>query len=610
MGVIRFNGISSADFGCTIQHRPNHTRGSRRGELIEVPGRNGAAVLEDGSFTTYKQEYVMAFKEGDTMPPYKRAAQVAEWLLGSRGFCRLEDDFEPNVYRMARYAGVLNIEQVADKYGQVVLEFECQPQRFLKSGESAVQITSTTNGNVTERSVIIDPIPQSADKARLTLLQKETLTYARGNLYTDVDGDYTYADMQEVKDPGDFEYTNVMDSSSARYIAGSRYSMNSHAFVDSENPECDCVVVPVPQNNETVRIRIKNATFSNWNTVYGGTTNNAFNKDYGRNPVNPSAPQDEYGDYYFDFQNDRSSFIVFNINPMSNPSSLIVTVNEPIIKINADGLTRYVGELALNDSNMLGVLKSNVTFPGSNVISATVEILNGETIVYSFDFNADGITLENLTNNEARPLIKATGIPSSPPSPVTQTLTMRDGMYISRGGTILRATSPEGMVYDKVSNPVSVSGYAYAYITGSGYVFLDSNGKTRSGSFVPSVSGNVQNKKVIIPAWAATICVATSRTNQSAALQFMAAYTAGAAVATVNGTTINLDFSVHDTIYLDCDLHDAYYDDGSSANAAVSFASTLTDYPTFPGLLPGDNTISVSSENATSFEIVPRWWVL
>jgi phage-related protein len=78
----------------------------------------------------------------------------------------------------------------------------------------------------------------------------------------------------------------------------------------------------------------------------------------------------------------------------------------------------------------------------------------------------------------------------------------------------------------------------------------------------------------------------------------------------VNGTTINLDFSAHDTIYLDCDLHDAYYEDGSSANAAVSFSSTLTDYPTFPGLLPGDNTISVSSENTVSFEIVPRWWVL
>jgi len=163
MGVIRFNGISSADFGCTIERRPNHTRGSRRGKLIEVPGRNGAAVLEDGSFTTYTQEYVMAFKEGDTMPPYKRAAQVAEWLLGSRGFCRLEDDFEPNVYRMARYAGALNIEQVADKYGQVVLEFECQPQRYSKVGETEISVESSVDsGGLYIGAITMQGIPYGA----------------------------------------------------------------------------------------------------------------------------------------------------------------------------------------------------------------------------------------------------------------------------------------------------------------------------------------------------------------------------------------------------------------------------------------------------------------
>ena len=163
MGVIRFNGISSADFGCTIERRPNHSRGSRRGELIEVPGRNGAAVLEDGSFTTYTQEYAMAFKEGDTVPPYKRAAQVAEWLLGSRGFCRLEDDFEPNVYRMARYAGALNIEQVADEYGRVVLEFECQPQRYFLFGECDISISNYNNS----ATVVVRNIPETVESVKV-----------------------------------------------------------------------------------------------------------------------------------------------------------------------------------------------------------------------------------------------------------------------------------------------------------------------------------------------------------------------------------------------------------------------------------------------------------
>lgn len=163
MGVISFNGRSSSEFGCTIEQRPDHTRGSRRGELIEAPGRNGAMVLEDGSYTTYIQSYVVAFKEGGTLPPYRRAAQVAEWLLGSKGFCRLEDDFEPGFFRLARYAGPLNINQVVDAYGRCTLEFECQPQRYLKMGDTEIGMsTPFSSESVSVPGEIQMPIPYGA----------------------------------------------------------------------------------------------------------------------------------------------------------------------------------------------------------------------------------------------------------------------------------------------------------------------------------------------------------------------------------------------------------------------------------------------------------------
>ena len=282
MGVIRFNGISSADFGCTIERRPNHTRGSRRGELIEVPGRNGAAVLEDGSFATYKQEYVMAFKEGDTMPPYKRAAQVAEWLLGSRGFCRLEDDFEPNVYRMARYAGALNIEQVADEYGRVVLEFECQPQRYLKSGEVETRVESNVSGTST---MDVANLASNVNRVELNVSQDASIEPCVGSLKiykSDNPSDYISATMTEIVAPDDFVYTNVMNNSGAQFKAGLRYSKGSAAFVSNNDPACDAVVIPIPSNVSNIRIRVKNATFSAYNTIYGGTNGNTFQTDYGR----------------------------------------------------------------------------------------------------------------------------------------------------------------------------------------------------------------------------------------------------------------------------------------------------------------------------------------
>ena len=157
---------------------------------------------------------------------------------------------------------------------------------------------------------------------------------------------------------------------------------------------------------------------------------------------------------------------------------------------------------------------------------------------------------------------------------------------------------------------MSCSGKANARITGNGYAFFDSNGATRSGAFRRTGSIDWSGVVVGVPSWAAPIVVSKAL-NDSAALSLQEPRpNPGIAAVTINGTTVNLDFSAHDTIFLDCDLHDAYYIDGSNANAAVSFASNVTDYPTFPGLAPGLNTIIPGDGSNLDFELTPRWWTL
>lgn len=195
MGVITFNGRSSDEFGCTIEERPNHTRGSRRGQLVEIPGRNGEISVEDDSYSTYTQKYKLAFKEGSTMPTYKRAAQVAQWLLGARGFCRLEDSFEPDVFRMVRYSGDLNIEQVAAEYGEAEIEFTCQPQRYLKSGETSYKFSA---GNA-RLNIAVNPIPNGVESVRLDSYGTSLISAASASLMvydSNDESDYTLAEME------------------------------------------------------------------------------------------------------------------------------------------------------------------------------------------------------------------------------------------------------------------------------------------------------------------------------------------------------------------------------------------------------------------------------
>lgn len=362
-GKIIFNGTSSQDFGLVVEKVPSSVHASRRGNLISIPGRNGVIVREDGSFDTYAQEYDIWFSESPkaygSRSAYDMARDIAVWLLGASGFCRLEDDFEPEHYRLARYSGALDVDMILLQCGKARLTFDFQPQRYLKSGETPL------------------------------------------------------------------------------------------------------------------------------------------------------------------------------------------------------------------------------TFTGGSTTSIT-----------------------NPTQFEARPLLKFTDT-STTPDYVTQTLTMNNNRYIDNGGNVIAATPSSTWYGNKVSNAVDCSGKANARISGNGYAFYTTNGTLVKA--VGTSNNYIADQIVAVPSGATRIIV--SGRTASLALQEPRP-NPGASAVTINGIVINLDFSEHDVIFLDCDLHDAYYADGSNANKMVSFRSSVVDYPTFPGLSPGENSIIPNDGAILDFELTPRWWTL
>lgn len=144
MGVIIFDGQSSRDHGIIVEEFPALNHGAKRGEAYQLAGRNGTLYREDETYDNYVQAYSVAIKEGRHRRADLRAADIAAWLLGSSGFCRLEDSFEPEYYKMARFAGPLNIAQIMGRYGRCTLEFDCLPERWLKEGEKPLNLASNS----------------------------------------------------------------------------------------------------------------------------------------------------------------------------------------------------------------------------------------------------------------------------------------------------------------------------------------------------------------------------------------------------------------------------------------------------------------------------------
>lgn len=141
MGEIVFNGISSRDLGVEVQHRRSFVGPERDYTVVEVKGRHGSIIQDNGNFKSYDREYEIAiYKYGQSL--VDTVDNVIGWLRSAYGYARLEDSYDPDHYVMAVYKEETEIENIVGMAGSGRITFTCAPQRWLKSGEEYIRITA------------------------------------------------------------------------------------------------------------------------------------------------------------------------------------------------------------------------------------------------------------------------------------------------------------------------------------------------------------------------------------------------------------------------------------------------------------------------------------
>lgn len=140
MGIVIFNGVSSSDLGIVVEHGPSYSIPERDYETIHVPGRNGDIFIDRGCYKNVSQSYEIAIGSLEKTFSFL-GLSVSRWLHPRAGYCRLEDSYSPDYYRMAMYNEGLDIENILFHAGRATVTFDCKPQRFLKSGERSVIFT-------------------------------------------------------------------------------------------------------------------------------------------------------------------------------------------------------------------------------------------------------------------------------------------------------------------------------------------------------------------------------------------------------------------------------------------------------------------------------------
>ena len=185
MHFLTFAGKSSLDFGIRISGESTYNSPERKYDEVKVAGRNGTLLLDEHSFKNISVEYP-AFAVDD-MP--QRVRDFVNYMNSFAGYQRLEDTYAPDVFRLAQYKGGMSVKSKGymNRQGEFDIEFNCKPQRFLKSGE--IPQTFNTNGSFYNRTNFASqPFLRVYGSAAGTVgLGSYIITISQINEYVDID---------------------------------------------------------------------------------------------------------------------------------------------------------------------------------------------------------------------------------------------------------------------------------------------------------------------------------------------------------------------------------------------------------------------------------------
>lgn len=136
-----FDDIDSRNFGVYITGEAVYNAPAREVEMITIAGRNGQLALDKGRFENIEVTYPAGIFADNQADYAKAISDFRNALCSKVGYQRLTDEYNVDEYRMAVYKSGLEVSSV-NSAGEFQITFDCQPQRFLMSGEAPITVAS------------------------------------------------------------------------------------------------------------------------------------------------------------------------------------------------------------------------------------------------------------------------------------------------------------------------------------------------------------------------------------------------------------------------------------------------------------------------------------
>lgn len=143
---LEFDGVDSRNYGVYITGESSFNAPERAVEMVSIPGRNGALIMDQGRYENITVSYPASMCADNEADFAQNLADFRNAIVSRRGYCRLTDEYNPNEYRLALYREGLEVDKKHLTAGEFDIVFDCKPQRFLTSGET--KQTFTADGTI------------------------------------------------------------------------------------------------------------------------------------------------------------------------------------------------------------------------------------------------------------------------------------------------------------------------------------------------------------------------------------------------------------------------------------------------------------------------------
>lgn len=140
---LKINSGSSDNYGVVVERYPSRPVPARRYTAYQIPGRSGDLIFTEDAFNSVEQSYEIYIKGTGGLTFQQACVKAASWLMGNGGNVRIEDSYDPAVYRRGVFVGPMDIANVLNQFGRATVTYYCQPWRYISSGTNAIEITSS-----------------------------------------------------------------------------------------------------------------------------------------------------------------------------------------------------------------------------------------------------------------------------------------------------------------------------------------------------------------------------------------------------------------------------------------------------------------------------------